>query len=570
MSKELNLNGFEEEYNLFSEKGVCIENTNDFIRSLKFIGLFKMNGYLYPFLKQDNIYFSEIINLYDIDKDLRILFFEAIEEIEISIGSVIVNVMEREDDSLWYFKKENFSNSDERFEKHKKFLREKIITPKKLLQNDKYPSSFVLFSHLTLGAIVNIYRNLNIKYREKISKQFFLEEEVFQSWINGLIDIRNSCAHNDRLWNNRFKEIKKSNSSPDFTRNLIEKKLSLYIFVIRIILKKINSQIDWENRIFNILKKLPQYLYTDIGFSQNTITNNINHFFYNYMHKDFNHFISTLKNSIKTWEYFVNWEKVFHNKNELEITLNSLNYLLGKENLEKEFDILFQENPKIIKAFPILLAVREKNLEIYNVETKTSEFFDFSEKIEYSAELSKKYFTFLQKTGLQNLFQKDGVKNLVDYIYGVEVGLDSNGRKNRGGTLMETIVEKFIAEFCEKKGFEYLAQATPKAIQEKWNKTIKVDKSARSFDFAIYNSEKDELKLVETNFYNGGGSKLKAVCGEFKSLQNELREQNIDFIWITDGQGWHTAKRPLEETYNHNDFVFNLSMLEKDILDDIF
>ena len=180
------------------------------------------------------------------------------------------------------------------------------------------------------------------------------------------------------------------------------------------------------------------------------------------------------------------------------------------------------------------------------------------------------FFPDAGKTGLQNLFQKDGVKNLVDYVYGVEVGLDSNGRKNRGGTLMEKIVEKFIVEFCEEKGFEYLSQATPKKIEEKWGKIVKVNKSARSFDFAVYNKEKDDLKLFETNFYNGGGSKLKAVCGEFKSLQNELRKQNIDFVWITDGQGWHTAKRPLEETFNHNDFVFNLSMLENNILDEIF
>lgn len=288
------------------------------------------------------------------------------------------------------------------------------------------------------------------------------------------------------------------------------------------------------------------------------------------MQKNFYDFISILKNSIKTWEYFVNWEKVFANKAELEITLNMLNYLLGKENLEEEFDRLFQKNPDIIKAFPVLLAVREKNIEIYNTEEKTSEFFYFEGKIEYSQELSQKYFLFLQNTGLVHLFQKDGVKNLVDYIYGVEVGLDSNGRKNRGGTLMETIVEAFVKDFCEKKGFEYLAQATATSIQKKWEKTVKVNKSERSFDFAIYNPQKDDLKLVETNFYNGGGSKLKAVCGEFKSLFDELKEQNIDLIWITDGQGWNTAKRPLEETYNHNDFVVNLSMLENNILDDIF
>ena len=149
----------------------------------------------------------------------------------------------------------------------------------------------------------------------------------------------------------------------------------------------------------------------------------------------------------------------------------------------------------------------------------------------------------------------------------MEVGLDSNGRKNRGGILMEEIVESFISDFCKNKGFEYLPQARATAIKNKWGLTIKINKSERSFDFAIYNPVNKKIKLIETNFYNGGGSKLKAVCGEFQNLYSELKEQNIDFIWITDGLGWHTTKKPLQETFNHNDYVFNLSMLEEDILD---
>jgi hypothetical protein len=94
-----------------------------------------------------------------------------------------------------------------------------------------------------------------------------------------------------------------------------------------------------------------------------------------------------------------------------------------------------------------------------------------------------------------------------------------------------------------------------------------IDKSSRSFDFAVYNPRNKSLKLIEVNFYNGGGSKLKAVCGEFKSLYNELKKQNIDFIWITDGEGWKTTLRPLEETYNNNEYVFNLNMLETGILE---
>lgn len=283
------------------------------------------------------------------------------------------------------------------------------------------------------------------------------------------------------------------------------------------------------------------------------------------MKKDFEVLIGTLKNSIKTWEYFVNWNKVFTNSSDLEIILNKLNYLLGKDNLKEEFNKLYDTNPDISKALPVLLAVRERKIEVFNKITKDSEFFDFSGKEKNVS----KYFYFFEKSGLSRLFQKDGVKNLVDYVMGIEVGLDSNGRKNRCGNIMEGIIEIYVKDFCAKNSFEYLRQANSKKIKSIWNCNVHVDKSSRSFDFAIYNPKNKKIKLLETNFYNGGGSKLKAVCGEFKSLYTELKNQDIDFIWITDGLGWNTSKRPLEETYNHNEYVFNLHMIEEGILDQL-
>jgi len=283
------------------------------------------------------------------------------------------------------------------------------------------------------------------------------------------------------------------------------------------------------------------------------------------MNKNFQNLIVTFKSSIKTWDYFVNWKKVFSNSSDLEITLNKLNYLLGKENLEVEFNKLYLSNPDIVRALPILLAVRESKLEIFDKSKKDSEFFDFLG----ADQDSTRYFEFLEKTGLARLFQKDGIKNLVDYVIGVEVGLDSNGRKNRGGTLMEDIVGTFISDFCIKNGYEFMPQARSTNIKSKWGVDVKVDKSERSFDFAVYNPKNNKIKLFETNFYNGGGSKLKTVCGEFRNLYDELKAQNIDFVWITDGLGWNTTKRPLEETYNHNEYVFNLNMLESGILDEL-
>ena len=283
------------------------------------------------------------------------------------------------------------------------------------------------------------------------------------------------------------------------------------------------------------------------------------------MKKDFDHLVSTFRSSIKTWDYFVNWNKVFTNSASFEIALNKLNYLLGKDDLRGEFYRLYESNPDIAKALPVLLAVRENNLEIYNKTSKELEFYNFSGE---GGDVNK-YFAFLDKSGLVKLFQRDGIKNLVDYVIGVEVGLDSNGRKNRSGTLMEEIVGLFLEDFCKQNNLKYIPQASPSKIKLKWNFDIVVDKSERSFDFAVYNPQSNKIKLFETNFYNGGGSKLKAVCGEFRSLYDELKRQNIEFIWITDGLGWHTAKRPLEETYNHNDYVFNLSMLEDGALNEL-
>lgn len=283
------------------------------------------------------------------------------------------------------------------------------------------------------------------------------------------------------------------------------------------------------------------------------------------MKKDFNHLVSTFRSSIKTWDYFVNWNKVFTNSAHFEIALNKLNYLLGKDDLRGEFYRLYESNPDIAKALPVLLAVRENNLEIYNKTSKELESYDFSGE---GGDVNK-YFEFLDKSGLIKLFQRDGIKNLVDYVIGVEVGLDSNGRKNRGGTLMEEIVGLFLEDFCKQNNLKYIPQASPSKIKLKWNFDIVVDKSERSFDFAIYNPQSNKIKLFETNFYNSGGSKLKAVCGEFRSLYDELKRQNIEFIWITDGLGWHTAKRPLEETYNHNDYIFNLFMLEDGALNEL-
>lgn len=284
----------------------------------------------------------------------------------------------------------------------------------------------------------------------------------------------------------------------------------------------------------------------------------------------FEYFLKTLKNTITSWDYFVNWSKVFGNIKNIEIELNILNYLIGKDDIESELEYLLKNHPSIANVIPGLVACREKNFYLLlNFEYKEFNYknYSFKKSKELSDEEIKNIIEFSKESGFLNLIQKEKVKSLVDYLIGVEVGLDSNGRKNRTGTKMEEIIEFYVQEICKRCNYEYLVQATSLKIKEKWGINLTVDKSSRRIDFSIYNGE--YLYLIETNFYGGSGSKLKSTAGEYKTMFDYWINDGHKFIWITDGIGWNSTKLPLLETFNHIDYILNLDMVLKGILEEI-
>lgn len=290
--------------------------------------------------------------------------------------------------------------------------------------------------------------------------------------------------------------------------------------------------------------------------------------------RDFNKLKNTLQDSIFTWDYFTDFEKVTKNVKKIEKELNLLNYLIGKENIEEEFLSLVEEYPKVRKILPILIAIRDDKLSSTPVITDIEALIPENKKhIFHDAideNIKKELLIFFKESGLKDFFESKSVKNLVDYCFGVEVGFDTNARKNRTGTIMENLVFKYLTSFCqENENLEFIEQATQKRIKEFFNYDIEIDKNSRRFDFALFDKIKNKLFLIEVNYYSGGGSKLKATAGEYQYLNNFVKSQNIDFIWITDGKGWLTALRPLEETFNHNDYVINLDMLKNGILKEI-
>ena len=195
--------------------------------------------------------------------------------------------------------------------------------------------------------------------------------------------------------------------------------------------------------------------------------------------------------------------------------------------------------------------------------------YSFRKKKRYNVEEINDIVEFCDKIGLLEIFTNKKIKNIVDYCIGLEVGIGTNARKNRSGIIMEKITEWYIQEVCNKLELEYISQATKKKLSQKWNIDIPVDKSSRQYDFAINN--KGKVILIETNFYSGGGSKLKSVAGEFSTLNNFLKDKDIvdKFIWITDGVGWKTAHKPLREAFNNNDFLINTRMIADGVLEEI-
>lgn len=281
----------------------------------------------------------------------------------------------------------------------------------------------------------------------------------------------------------------------------------------------------------------------------------------------FNHITSTFKNKITQWDYFVNWLKVYANITPIEKELNLLNVLIGKDNFEEEAYKLIKEYPTVVKAFPTLIAIRETSVDILiDVKEFIYQHYNFSKK-SLSEEEIVLMVDFMVQSGLKEVIQNKKVKSLVDYATGVEVGLDSNGRKNRGGALMEKITEEFVKEACLELNLHYLAQASASKIKANWGIDVKVDKSSRILDFVI--NKNGKLYFIECNFYGGSGSKLKSTATEYIEMNRYWKNQKIEFIWVTDGAGWHTTLRPLREFFDKGDYLLNLEMLKNGVLKQI-
>lgn len=280
--------------------------------------------------------------------------------------------------------------------------------------------------------------------------------------------------------------------------------------------------------------------------------------------RDFNKWLSTMRDSINSYDYYVDFPKVFANVDKINVELNILNSLIGKEDIEERFRQLADKYPEIIKCIPILLAVRAN--EIYAQDDDGAFNYNFK-KPNYTL---AQYIIFMKKTGLFDLISHHIINNLVDYVTGVETGLDSNGRKNRGGHQMEDLVLRFI----KKTGAEWYKEMYLSDVEKKWNVDLSAisaqGTSEKRWDYVV--KTPTNIFLIETNFYTSGGSKLNEVARSYKMIAEEAQNiPNVQFVWLTDGKkGWVSARRNLEETFNVLPTLYNITDMENEALDNLF
>ena len=283
--------------------------------------------------------------------------------------------------------------------------------------------------------------------------------------------------------------------------------------------------------------------------------------------RDFHTWLSNFRYSIADFGYYIDFKKVYNNVDSIKVELNILNSLIGSKNIESDFENLVVKYPEILKCIPILLAVRE--YEIFAGENGDVKLYTFNKQINTIVD----YKLFMKKTGLFDLLSNHIINNLYDYVTGVETGLDSNGRKNRGGHQMEDLVESYIQKAGFKRDVNYFKEMYVSEVSRKWNIDLSAvsnqGKMEKRRDFVVKTT--NCVYLIETNFYGSGGSKLNETARSYKTIATEMKNvKGAKFVWFTDGAGWKSAARNLEETFDVLDDIYSINDMQNGIMTEVF
>ncbi|MEZ3590221.1 MAG: type II restriction endonuclease [Muribaculaceae bacterium] len=281
------------------------------------------------------------------------------------------------------------------------------------------------------------------------------------------------------------------------------------------------------------------------------------------MKRDFNQWLAQFRTTIADYAYYTDFEKVYSNVDTIKVELNILNSLIGSKNIEVDFESLLQRYPEVLRCIPILLAKRETEIEVTD---RTGSYIYNFRRMNYTVD---QYKIFMRETGLFGLLENHIIGSLVDYVTGVETGLDSNGRKNRGGHLMENLVEDFIRKAGFEKGKSYFKEMKIKEVERLFRLDLSAisnhGKTVKRFDFVV--KTHGMVYGIETNFYGSNGSKLNETARSYKTIALEAADiPGFTFVWFTDGKGWDSARHNLEETFEVMPHIYNINDMEQGVI----
>lgn len=158
-------------------------------------------------------------------------------------------------------------------------------------------------------------------------------------------------------------------------------------------------------------------------------------------------------------DYYTDFNKVINNIKTISLRLTQLNYLIGQKDMRKAVEELWEENPKVFSVMGILVAVRKKqNKKAWGRDGSKRLVYNYFDCVDHIME-------FIEDSGLLTVLQDKHIKNLVDYVFGVETGLDTHGRKNRIGEIMASK----IAQQFDEANISY-----EREVQSKKNSSYKI------------------------------------------------------------------------------------------------
>ena len=264
---------------------------------------------------------------------------------------------------------------------------------------------------------------------------------------------------------------------------------------------------------------------------------------------EFATFMSQLKETNQTLDFFCDFDKIHDNVEDIKLSLCMLNSLIGAADMQSAVETIWRRDKSAFNVMDILIAVRsEGTKKVLNSLGECVVLDSLFKSVDGVME-------FLNDTGLAEIFQSQKITNLVDYVFGVETGLDSNARKNRSGHVMENVV----AEIFENNGVDYRTEV----YSSEWAEMTKaLGDDEKRFDFVIETPQK--IYLIEVNFYSGGGSKLNEVARAYSDIAPKINAvDGFEFVWVTDGIGWNSAKNKLQEAFNIIPSIYNLTSIEE-------